>query len=137
MTSSVKLVTDFHDLDKNIDFLENDKQMEILDQDRIIDFEEHDKPLDYDHHITTKDIDCLKEAFALFDCDRDGVITVEELGKVKSMNSLIISKGDNSRSVHTFIHNKFVGVLHSNNIEVLEVIDAFNGLRLQRGAYEP
>merc|ERR1711892_658152 len=29
-----------------------------------------------------QDIDCLKEAFKLFDCDRDGEITVEELGKV-------------------------------------------------------
>jgi Ca2+-binding EF-hand superfamily protein len=27
-------------------------------------------------------LDCLKEAFALFDSDRDGEITVEELGKV-------------------------------------------------------
>merc|ERR1739844_239656 len=35
-----------------------------------------------DRQITMQDIDCLKEAFKLFDCDRDGVITVEELGKV-------------------------------------------------------
>jgi len=35
-----------------------------------------------DRQITVQDIDCLKEAFTLFDCDRDGEITVEELGKV-------------------------------------------------------
>ena len=35
-----------------------------------------------DRQITMQDIDCLKEAFKLFDCDRDGEITVEELGKV-------------------------------------------------------
>jgi len=35
-----------------------------------------------DRQITAQDIDCLKEAFALFDCDRDGEITIKELGKV-------------------------------------------------------
>merc|ERR1711974_156176 len=35
-----------------------------------------------DRQGTASDIDCLKEAFALFDCDRDGEISVEELGKV-------------------------------------------------------
>lgn len=32
--------------------------------------------------ITADDIDCLKEAFSLFDSDRDGEITVQELGNV-------------------------------------------------------
>ena len=36
-----------------------------------------------DRQITAQDIDCLKEAFALFDSDRDGEITVKELGKVR------------------------------------------------------
>merc|ERR1711990_199913 len=35
-----------------------------------------------DRQPSREDINCLKEAFKLFDCDRDGVITVEELGKV-------------------------------------------------------
>jgi len=35
-----------------------------------------------DRQVTAQDIKCLKEAFKLFDCDRDGEITVEELGKV-------------------------------------------------------
>merc|ERR1712215_58247 len=35
-----------------------------------------------ERQVTAADIDCLKEAFALFDCDRDGEISVEELGKV-------------------------------------------------------
>ena len=40
-----------------------------------------------DRQVTASDIDCLKEAFALFDCDRDGEITVEELGKVGTPQS--------------------------------------------------
>merc|ERR1719510_2432907 len=32
--------------------------------------------------ITTQDLDCLREAFALFDVDRTEEITSEELGKV-------------------------------------------------------
>ena len=35
-----------------------------------------------DRQITTKDVDCLSEAFALFDIDRKEVITTVELGKV-------------------------------------------------------
>ena len=35
-----------------------------------------------DRQLSRQDIDCLKEAFKLFDCDRDGEITVSELGKV-------------------------------------------------------
>ena len=35
-----------------------------------------------DRQITAQDIDCLREAFALFDADRQEEITVPELGKV-------------------------------------------------------
>ena len=35
-----------------------------------------------DRQITTQDLDCLREAFALFDVDRTEEITTEELGKV-------------------------------------------------------
>ena len=35
-----------------------------------------------DRQITTQDIDCLREAFALFDIDREEEITTIELGKV-------------------------------------------------------
>ena len=35
-----------------------------------------------DRQITAQDLDCLKEAFALFDADREEQITTEELGKV-------------------------------------------------------
>ena len=35
-----------------------------------------------DKHISPKEMECLKEAFALFDGDRDGEISTEELGKV-------------------------------------------------------
>ena len=36
-----------------------------------------------DRQITIQDVECLKEAFALFDADRKEAITSEELGKVK------------------------------------------------------
>ena len=35
-----------------------------------------------ERQITNQDVDCLREAFALFDIDRDGDITSKELGKV-------------------------------------------------------
>ena len=35
-----------------------------------------------DRQITAKDVDCLKEAFALFDIESKVVITAMELGKV-------------------------------------------------------
>ena len=37
-----------------------------------------------DRHISVTEMECLKEAFALFDRDRDGEISTEELGKVSS-----------------------------------------------------
>ena len=39
-----------------------------------------------DRHISVKEMECLKEAFALFDRDRDGEISTEELGKVTVMS---------------------------------------------------
>jgi hypothetical protein len=39
-------------------------------------------------------LDCLKEAFALFDSDRDGEITVEELGKVTFFSIYHKFRGD-------------------------------------------
>ena len=35
-----------------------------------------------DRQLSRQDVECLQEAFKLFDCDSNGVITVEELGKV-------------------------------------------------------
>ena len=35
-----------------------------------------------DRQITAQDLDCLREAFALFDVERTEEITTEELGKV-------------------------------------------------------
>ena len=35
-----------------------------------------------DRQLSRQDVECLKEAFKLFDCDSNGRITVEELGKV-------------------------------------------------------
>ena len=36
-----------------------------------------------DRQITLQDVECLREAFALFDADRKEAITGEELGKVR------------------------------------------------------
>ena len=41
-----------------------------------------------DRHVSVKEMECLKEAFALFDRDRDGEISTEELGKVRESESL-------------------------------------------------
>lgn len=42
-----------------------------------------------DRHISNTEMECLKEAFALFDRDRDGEISTEELGKVSEGKSII------------------------------------------------
>ena len=41
-----------------------------------------------DRQITAKDVDCLKEAFALFDIDRQEEISTRELGKVRIVQHL-------------------------------------------------
>ena len=38
-----------------------------------------------DKYLSETDLACLKEAFALFDNDRDGQISIEELGKVLNL----------------------------------------------------
>ena len=38
-----------------------------------------------DRQITVQDVECLKEAFSLFDPNRKEEITPEELGKVSSL----------------------------------------------------
>ena len=38
-----------------------------------------------DRQLSRQDVECLKEAFKLFDCDSNGRITVEELGKVDNV----------------------------------------------------
>ena len=43
-----------------------------------------------DRHISVKEMECLKEAFALFDRDRDGEISTEELGKVNVVSCLLV-----------------------------------------------
>ena len=45
-----------------------------------------------DRQITTQDIDCLREAFALFDANRKDEITTQELGKVRLKYLEILNK---------------------------------------------
>jgi len=47
-----------------------------------------------DRHISVKEMECLKEAFALFDRDRDGEISTEELGKVMRTHGFNPSEED-------------------------------------------
>merc|ERR1712106_909380 len=47
-----------------------------------------------DRQLTHQDIDCLKEAFALFDNDRNGEITTDELGKILRTHSFNPSEED-------------------------------------------
>ena len=42
-----------------------------------------------ENKLAASDLECLKEAFALFDRDRDGEISTEELGKVSLLWSCI------------------------------------------------
>ena len=41
-----------------------------------------------DRQITALDLDCLREAFALFGAEREEAITTEELGKVRATQAL-------------------------------------------------
>merc|ERR1712183_17981 len=47
-----------------------------------------------DRHIKAAEMECLKEAFALFDRDRDGEISTEELGKVMRTHGFNPSEED-------------------------------------------
>ena len=40
--------------------------------------------------ITREDTECLKDAFALLDADKDGEITTQELAKVSMIQKLFI-----------------------------------------------
>ena len=42
-----------------------------------------------DRQITALDLDCLREAFALFGAEREEAITTEELGKVRATHKLL------------------------------------------------
>ena len=48
-----------------------------------------DKVRSLDRQITAQDLDCLKEAFALFGADREEEICTEELGKVRLRDVLM------------------------------------------------
>ena len=40
--------------------------------------------------ITREDTECLKDAFALFDADKDGEITTKELAKVSMILKVVL-----------------------------------------------
>merc|ERR1712165_528191 len=89
-----------------------------------------------DRQITMQDIDCLKEAFALFDCDRDGEITVEELGKVMRTHGFDPTEEDMIRNVDTnangaidfneFIEMMVKGRAHSVEDDVVHAFKVFD-----------
>lgn len=56
-----------------------------------------------DRQITAQDLDCLKEAFALFDSDRKEEITTEELGKVLHISNHFIFSNSVKASVRTYL----------------------------------
>ena len=57
-----------------------------------------------DRQITAQDLDCLKEAFALFDSDRKEEITTEELGKVLMLHNFHFNVSNSIKaSVRTYI----------------------------------
>ena len=56
-------------------------------------------------NLTDSELDCLKEAFSLFDADHDGEITVGELGRVMRNHGLNPTGTDDSPSL---IRNLFL-----------------------------
>merc|ERR1712183_376829 len=72
-----------------------------------------------DRHINAAEMECLKEAFALFDRDRDGEISTEELGKVmrthgfnpseEDLRDMIRNADKNSNSAIDF--NEFIEMM--------------------------
>merc|ERR1719436_174792 len=88
-----------------------------------------------DHQVTAQDIDCLNEAFALFDCDRDGEISVEELGKVmrthgfdpteEDLKDMIRNVDTNANGAIDF--NEFIDMMVKRGQQSLEddVVHAF------------
>merc|ERR1712037_146733 len=92
-----------------------------------------------DRQVTSSDIDCLKEAFALFDCDRDGEISVEELGKVmqthgfdpteedlKDMIRNVDTNADGAIDFNEFIEMMVKGRGHSVEDDVVHAFKVFD-----------
>ena len=50
-----------------------------------------------DRQLSRQDVECLKEAFKLFDCDSNGRITVEELGKVDIVHFFMMIQFEENR----------------------------------------
>merc|ERR1712018_894541 len=92
-----------------------------------------------DRQVTASDIDCLKEAFALFDCDRDGEISVEELGKVmqthgfdpteedlKDMIRNVDTNANGAIDFNEFIEMMVMGRGHSVEDDVVHAFKVFD-----------
>jgi len=85
------------------------------------------RPLSPDRRLASTDLECLKEAFALFDRDRDGEINTEELGKVmrthgfnpteEDLKDMIRNVDTNSNGAIDF--NEFIEMMvkRGNNVE--------------------
>jgi len=85
------------------------------------------RPLSPDRRLASTDLECLKEAFALFDRDRDGEIDTEELGKVmrthgfnpteEDLKDMIRNVDTNSNGAIDF--NEFIEMMvkRGNNVE--------------------
>jgi len=90
-----------------------------------------------DRQITTQDIDCLREAFALFtrspdDAERDGDITTEELGKVlrkhgfrpseEELRAMIDNVDKDNNGVGGIDFNEFIAMMTRQGSDVEEDI---------------
>jgi len=82
-----------------------------------------------DRQITIQDVECLKEAFALFDADRKEAITSEELGKVlrkhgfrpteQELHQMIKNVDKNHQDGGGIDYEEFIELLvnHGRNLE--------------------
>jgi len=72
-----------------------------------------------DRQLTHQDIDCLKEAFALFDNDRNGEITTDELGKILRTHSFNPSEEDLKDMIKNVDKNSNGGIDFNEFIEMM------------------
>lgn len=72
-----------------------------------------------DRQLTHLDIDCLKEAFALFDSDRDGEITTLELGKVLRTHGFSPAEGELSDMIRNVDQNSKGGINFNEFIDMM------------------
>jgi Ca2+-binding EF-hand superfamily protein len=66
--------------------------------------------------LSAHELDCLKEAFSLFDADHDGEITVNELGRVMRNHGLNPTE-DELKASSSIIYKSFTNI--NNHLPII------------------